>query len=53
MSKNSLNPKSFPAWMERGALPAVDVKGINKEADAIRKKFRSPFGFCGPKRSKG
>ena len=49
--KKSLNPKSFPAWMAPGEQPAVSVKGIGKEAEALRSKHRSPFGFCGPRRT--
>jgi hypothetical protein len=32
-----------------GELPAVNVNGICAEAEAIKSKFRSPFGFCGAK----
>lgn len=52
MSKKSLNPKSFPAWMAHGEAPAVQVRGILREAEAIKNKFRSPFAFCGGKRRK-
>jgi hypothetical protein len=38
--------------MVGGELPATNVKGINKEAEALRNKFRSPFGFCGPMKAR-
>ena len=49
--KKSLNPKTFPAWMSGGELPNTNVRGITKEAASVREKFRSPFGFCGPRRT--
>lgn len=50
--KKNCTPKTFPTWMSGGEQPAGNVKGITKEADAIKNKFRSPFGFCGPRRTK-
>jgi hypothetical protein len=49
--KKTLNPKSFPAWMSGGELPNTNVRGITKEAASVREKFRSPFGFVGPRRT--
>lgn len=34
------------------ALPAANYKGVIAAAKAIKDKFRSPFGFCGPRRTK-
>ncbi len=50
--KKSPNPKSFPAWMTHGEAPAVNVRGILREADALQNKFRSPFSFCRPKHNR-
>lgn len=36
-----------------GETPGANLKGITAEAARIKDKFRSPFGFCGPRRSKG
>jgi hypothetical protein len=33
-------------------LPAANFKGVVAAAKEIRGKFRSPFGFCGPRRAK-
>lgn len=52
MKTKSLKPSQRPAWMERGELPVADVRGITKQAEAIRNKYRSPFGFCGPRRTR-
>lgn len=52
MSKKTLNPKSFPAWMASGEPANTDVRGINKEYAAIRDKFRSPFAFSRGRRTK-
>mgnify|MGYP001321833796 CR=1 FL=1 len=51
MSKKSLNPKTFPAWMAHGESPAVHVRGILRAAEAIKNKFRSPFSFCRPRKT--
>ena len=50
--KKTLNPKSFPAWMAVGEQPNRDMRGVMKQAAQLKDKFRSPFGFCGPKRVK-
>jgi hypothetical protein len=34
------------------ALPAANYKGVIAQAKELRGKFRSPFGFCGPRRTK-
>ncbi len=47
--KKTLAPKQRPAWMERGELPSTDVRGVIKAARELRDKYRSPFGFCGPR----
>lgn len=36
-----------------GEMPDTNVRGVIAAAESIKDKFRSPFGFCGPKRSKG
>ena len=35
-----------------GENPGTNVKGVMAAAKAIREKYRSPFGFCGPRRTK-
>lgn len=35
-----------------GEPPASELRGISAAAKAIRAKHRSPFGFCGPRRTK-
>ena len=36
-----------------GEMPNANLKGVIAAAESIKDKFRSPFGFCGPKRSNG
>lgn len=46
MKTKSLKPSLRPAWMERGELPSADMRGITKQAKALKDKFRSPIAFC-------
>jgi hypothetical protein len=36
-----------------GEEPDTNVRGAIAAAKALRDKHRSPFGFCGPRRSVG
>lgn len=51
--KKKIQHKRTSGFQCAGELPATDGRGICAAAAALRDKHRSPFGFCGPRRSSG